>query len=129
MKLWDYFRRKSRNPERMAEPPAGVEPGPGGFEFLLKGDVDLPESQFRDIALPGSPGVTEIEREGWTYYKVGDVECTFSIEEPGIQMTFDAKTTLADARAIAEQVLQRFRSSGRDVELVILDNTKVYRSS
>lgn len=68
-----------------------------------------------------------IEKNNWVYYQVGEDEFTYSIEMPGMQMTFNTKMPFEKAKKIAEEVIMNIKGMGQDAELTILDNSKMYK--
>ncbi len=55
------------------------------FEFLITGDITIPNSDFDRIMTPNSFNWEKIKKNNWIYYKVGKDEYSFSFEIPGIQ--------------------------------------------
>ncbi len=105
-----------------------AEPGPGEFEFLISGDIDMTDKELSVFFIPAVLRASVDERNGWTYYCVGTSEFSYSVEPPGVQMTFDSVTSYLAARSIADIVLTNLKACGRNVDLQVLDKTKLYRT-
>ena len=95
------------------------------FEFLIVGDIDV-FSDFDSIMTPNSFKWTKINKEDWDYYQVGHDEFSYSVEEPGIQMTFNKEILFDKAKKIADEVIVNINATGQKAELIILDNKNVY---
>ncbi len=96
------------------------------FEFLIVGDIDV-FSDFDNIMTPNSFEWTKTTKNDWDYYQVGQDEFSYSVEEPGIQMTFNKEIPFDKAKKIGDEVIANINATGQKAELIILDNKKVYR--
>lgn len=96
------------------------------FEFLIVGDIDV-FSDFDNIMTPNSLECTKIHKNNWDFYQVGQDEFSYSVEEPGIQMTFNKEIKFDKAKKIGDEVIANIIATGQEAELLILDNKKVYR--
>jgi len=96
------------------------------FEFLIVGDIDV-FSDFDNIMTPKSFKWSKTTKNDWHYYQVDQDEFCYSIEEPGIQMTFNKEITFDKAKKIADEIIANIIATGQNAELIILDNRKVYR--
>ena len=54
-------------------------------------------------------------------YKVGQDEFSYSVEEPGIQMTFNKEINFDKAKKIGDEVISNIIATGQQAELLILD--------
>jgi hypothetical protein len=97
------------------------------FEFLIKGDLDIPNDKFDQIMSPISFICNRIERDNWIYYQVGNDEFSYSFEPPGIQMTFNKEITFEKAKQIGDEVVNNIKSTGQNAELVIFSNGNIYK--
>lgn len=96
------------------------------FEFLIIGNIDV-FSDFDNIMTPNSLEWTKTSKNDWHYYQVGQDEFSYSVEEPGIQMTFNKEISFTKAKKIVDEVIENINSTGQKVELLILDKKQVYR--
>ena len=96
------------------------------FEFLIVGDIDV-FSDFDNIMTPNTLDWIKLIKNDWNYYKVGQDEYSYSIEEPGIQMTFNEEILFDKAKKIADEVITNINATGQVAELLILDSKKIYR--
>lgn len=96
------------------------------FEFLIVADIDV-FSDFDNIMTPNSLEWTKIHKNDWDFYQVGQDEFSYSIEEPGIQMTFNKEILFDKAKKIVDEVITNIIAIGQEAELLILDNKKIYR--
>jgi|JI10StandDraft_1071094.scaffolds.fasta_scaffold642135_1 hypothetical protein len=96
------------------------------FEFLIVGDIDV-FSDFDNIMTPNSFEWTKTTKNDWDYYQVEQDEFSYSVEEPGIQMTFNKEILFDKAKKIGDEVIAKINATGQKAELIILDNKKVYR--
>ena len=125
MSLFNFFKRNRKNDQGQ---PIDRSLWTGkDFEFLITGDIDLPADTYDSIMTPNSFQWTRVERDNWIYYQVGQDEFSYSWEMPGIQMTFNDAIPFQKAKEIAGEVIENLKRTGRMVELLILDKTKVYR--
>lgn len=97
------------------------------FEFLIVGDIHIPDEHYDKIMTPNSFEWTKNRRDGWPYYQVGGDEFTYSWEMPGIQMTFNDSISFAKAKIIVDEVVANLKAVGQHVELQIIDSTKLYQ--
>jgi hypothetical protein len=95
------------------------------FEFLIKGDIDVFD-YWDDIMTPNSFEYSEFVRNKWPYYKVGNDEFSYSVEPPGIQMTFNDEITFSKAKAIADEIIFNINQAGQNAELIIIDKNRIY---
>lgn len=96
------------------------------FEFLIVGDIDV-FSDFDNIMTPNSFVWTKRTKNNWDYYQVGQDEFSYSVEAPGIQMTFNKEILFEKAKKIGDEIIANIIATGQQAELIILDNKKVYR--
>lgn len=127
MGFWNLFRRTRKQNSSGSEPLQNGSYPPGEFEFLITGDVDIPTERFFFLMTPTSTPVTKQERDGWIYFQVDGDEFSYSWEEPGIQMVFNKEATFAKAKLIADEVVEKLKVAGYEVNLLVLDNSTVYR--
>jgi hypothetical protein len=129
MNLFKLFsRHKGKKSAQQNPPPVDRSNWTGkNFEFLITGDINLTAEEFDQIMTPNSISVQRIIRDGWSYYIVGDDEFSYSMEMPGIQMTFNSEITFLKAKLIADEVVNKLKKKGFNADLVILDKSKVYR--
>jgi hypothetical protein len=132
MKLFDFFRRKSTLEKGIPSQPSLTTKGnseipEAGFEFLITGDVNVPAEDYDQVMTPNSSEWTKLQKNGWTYYRAGEDEFSYSWEAPGIQMTFNKGISFEKAKKIAEEVIKNIKATGQEAELIMLDNSKVNR--
>jgi hypothetical protein len=96
------------------------------FEFIILGDIDV-FSDFDNIMTPNSLEWTKTNKNNWDFYQVGQDEFSYSVEEPGIQMTFNKEIIFDKAKKIGDEVIANIIATGQEAELLILDNKKNYR--
>ena len=96
------------------------------FEFLIIGDIDI-FSDFDNIMTPNSFEWIKTIKDNWNYYQVGEDEFSYSIEEPGIQMTFNNEIIFGKAKIIADEIIANITATGQKAELIILDKKNTYR--
>jgi hypothetical protein len=96
------------------------------FEFLITGDIDVFDD-FDNIMTPNTFEWTKTLKDNWAFYQIGQDEYSYSIEPPGIQMTFNKEITFDKAKKIADEVVENIVATGQNAELVILDNKRIYR--
>ena len=130
MGIFDFF-RKNKVPGK-AVPPTNDNEAKShwtgkDFEFLITGVVDIPKDNYDRIMTPNTFQWKKVNRDDWYYYQVGEDEFTYSWEMPGIQMTFNKEISFGKAKQIADEVISNIKSTGQDAELVILNNSKIYR--
>jgi hypothetical protein len=87
-----------------------------GFEFL-----------FDNIMTPNSYEWTKTTKNDWHYYQVGLDEYSYSVEESGIQMTFNKEIHFDKAKKIGDEIIANINATGQKAELITLDHKKVYR--
>ena len=97
------------------------------FEFLITGDIEIPDSQYDEIMTPNSYESEKIIRDDWPYYKVGQDEFSFSWEMPGIQFTFNKEVKYKKAKKIADEIIENLYSIGQKAELLTLESNKIYK--
>lgn len=88
------------------------------FEFLIRGEVKLPNKNWEEILTPNSMSWEKIIRDDWPFFRIGSDEFSYSWEMSGIQMTFNAEITYEKARKIADEVINNLRRLGQNPELV-----------
>ncbi len=98
----------------------------GDFEFLIVGDIDV-FSDFDNIMTPNSLEWTKTHKNNWDFYQVGQDEFSYSVEGPGIQMTFNKEIIFDKAKKIGDEVILNIIATGQQAELIILNKKKVYR--
>jgi len=96
------------------------------FEFLIRGDVEIPESKYDEIMTPNSYSWDKVIRNGWYYYEVGPDSFYYSWEPPGIQMAFNEEVS-QKAKQIAEEVISNILATGQYAELIELGRDQVHR--
>ncbi|MBK9256913.1 MAG: hypothetical protein IPM42_15635 [Saprospiraceae bacterium] len=96
------------------------------FEFLIVGDIEI-FSDFDNIMTPNSFEWIKTIKNDWDYYIVGQDEFSYSVEEPGIQMTFNKEISFEKAKQIADEVIANIIATGQKAELTILDKKNLYR--
>jgi hypothetical protein len=97
------------------------------FEFLITGDINIKNEEFDDIMTPNSLEWIKVERDNWIYYKVGNDEFSYSIEEPGIQMFFNKEISFNKAKGIADEIIDHLKTKGQEAELVTINSNNVYK--
>jgi len=95
------------------------------FEFLITGDFDV-FADFDNIMTPNTFEWTKIFKNDWDFYQVGQDEFSYSIEPPGIQMTFNKEILFDKAKKIGDEVIENIIATGQNAELLILDSRNVY---
>jgi len=96
------------------------------FEFLIVGDINI-STNYDSIMTPNTFEWVKTIKDGWPYYQVGLDEFSYSVEDPGIQMTFNKEIQYKKAKQIADEIIANILETGQKAELVILDKSKVYR--
>ena len=96
------------------------------FEFLIIGDIYI-FSDFDNIMTPNSFEWIKTIKDNWNYYQVGEDEFSYSIEEPGIQMTFNNEIIFDKAKKIADEIIANITATGQKAKLIILDKKNTYR--
>jgi hypothetical protein len=96
------------------------------FEFFIAGDIDV-SLDFDNIMTPNSLEWTMTIKNDWRYYQVGPDEFSYSVEDSGIQMTFNKEITFDKAKKIGEEIIENINAAGQKAELLILDKKQVYR--
>ncbi|ASU32274.1 hypothetical protein [Mucilaginibacter xinganensis] len=131
MVFFDLFRKTEKEEEKSYlttdEGVEMIESTGDNFEFLIKGDIDIPNEKFDKIMVPISLICRKVEKDNWIYYQIGNDEFSYSFEPPGIQMTFNKEITFNKAKQIADEVLNNIRSTGQEAELVILSSGNIYK--
>jgi hypothetical protein len=129
MGLFDIFKNKKPNTIEQAPSSENIDRSEWtgkDFEFLIIGSIEI-KSDFDTIFTPNSMEWHITTKNNWDYYQVDQDEFSYSIEEPGIQMTFNKEIPFEKAKKIADEVIANIIASGQQAELLILDNTtKVY---
>ena len=97
------------------------------FEFLIKGDIEIPDSDYDVIMTPNSYSFEKIIKGNWTYYRVGIDEFNFSWEISGIQFIFNKEVKYEKAKKIVDEIIENLNSIGQKAELLILESNKVYK--
>ena len=130
MGLFDFFKKKKKahqDPSDLSIDNDKSEWTGKDFEFLIVGDINVPADNYDKIMTPISFDWMKINKNNWTYYQVGQDEYSYSVEMPGIQMTFNESIPFQKAKKIADEIIENIRATGQDAELVTIDKTKVYR--
>lgn len=96
------------------------------FEFLIRGDINI-SSNYDEIMTPNTFEWVKTIKDDWPYYQVGKDEFSYSVEEPGIQMTFNKEIQYSKAKKIADEIIENILKTGQKAELLILDKSKVHR--
>ncbi|WP_290796517.1 hypothetical protein [Flavihumibacter sp. UBA7668] len=107
--------------------PDNISYPPGKFEFLICGEIELSPEQFTRLMMPVSFQVKQVERNELVYFQADGDEFSYSCEPPGIQMTFNDECTYQKARKIADEVVHNLTIAGFSAELIVLDNSKIYK--
>lgn len=97
------------------------------FEFLIRGDIDIPNEDFDLIMTPNSFKWSKVTKNDWVYYQVDGDEFSYSIEPPGIQMVFNKEISYLKAKKIVDEIVEKIKETGQQPELVIIDLTTVYK--
>lgn len=97
------------------------------FEFLIAGEIDIAPEDYERVLTPNSFEWRKIERENCTYYHIDNDEYSCSLEEPGIQLSFNEEIPFKKARQIANEVVDNIKATGQYAELVVLKKSTVYR--
>lgn len=130
MGLFDLFKKKRATYKEDSLHSAKNEDRTGwtgkDFEFLIKGDINIPADNYDQIMTPNTYVWSKVNWNEWTYYQVGADEFSYSWEEPGIQMTFNNEITFEKAKAIAEEVIGNIKATGQEAALIVLNSSKVY---
>jgi len=128
MGLFDFFRRKHSSKEPNDERPVDRSNWTGAnFEFLITGVDEIPTEGYQEIMSPNSFSWSVISKNDWEYYKVGDDEYSFSVEIPGIQLTFNNEVKFPKAKKIADEIVTNLKEVGKNPKLLILDADKIYK--
>ena len=131
MGLFDFLRRKPKSqPEQISveEKQMNIDRSEWtgkDFEFLITGNIEV--SDFDNIMTPNTFPWTKKIKENWNFYQVGQDEFSYSIEPPGIQMTFNKEMSFNKAKRIADEVVNNIIATGQEAELIILNRNDVYR--
>jgi hypothetical protein len=132
MGLFDFFKGRNKVPGRKVDDIVVKNIDRSNwtgkdFEFLIAGDLEIGNEEFDDIMTPSSMLWIKTERDNWNFYQVGNDEFSYSIEPPGIQMTFNNGIIFNKAKTIADEVIEKLKKKGYDPELIILNSSKVYK--
>lgn len=96
------------------------------FEFLITGDLEIPDDVYDEIMAPNSYSWIKSNRDGLYYYQVGTDSFYYSWEPPGIQMVFNKEIGYPKAKQIADEVISNILATGQEAELVILQSDQIY---
>ena len=97
------------------------------FEFLITGDIEIPNDKFNDIMTPNSyPSILVMLDRGY-YYEIEGDRVYYSWEPPGIQMTFNQEIPYSKAKQIADEVVNNILATGQHAELLELDSSQLYQ--
>jgi hypothetical protein len=96
------------------------------FEFLIVGDIDV-SSNYDNVMTPNTFEWIKTVKNGWPYYQISQDEFSYSVEDSGIQMTFNKEIQYSKAKQIADEIIENILKTGQKAELIILDKSKVYR--
>jgi len=98
------------------------------FEFLITpNDIEIKNEDFDSLMTPDSIAWEKVFKKNWYYYKVGADEFTYSMEPPGIQMTFNPEISYAKAFQIANEVAKKLTIySGKEVVINFISNDTIY---
>jgi hypothetical protein len=130
MKISDFLKRKKTGEKEMPPIVSAEERFRWigkDFEFLITGEIGIPEEDYDRIMTPNTFSWTKVNRDNWSYYKVGEDEFTYSWEIPGIQMTFNVEITFEKAKKIADEVIDNIKTTGQEAELIVLDSSNIHR--
>ena len=90
------------------------------------GDIDVFDI-WDKVMTPNSFATNQVEKNNWIYYQVGEDEFCYSIEPPGIQMTFNDEITFKKAKAIGDEIIENILAEGQDAQLIILNKSNIYK--
>ncbi|CDN75359.1 hypothetical protein [Elizabethkingia anophelis] len=140
MSIFNFWRKNKKNElefsqkksdensdNKMLETNIKTEFNNGEFEFLIRGEIELDSENWEQILTPNSFKTEKILRNDWFYFKVDNDEFSYSFEEPGIQMTFNNEMDFKKAKKIADEVIEKIKSTGQNAELEILNKSKIYK--
>lgn len=96
------------------------------FEFLIVGNINV-FADFDNIMTPNSFEWSKTVKNDCQYYQIGPDEFSYSIEEPGIQMSFNNEIAFKKAKKIVDEVIENINATGQVAELLILDNKQTHR--
>ena len=96
------------------------------FEFLITGELEIPESKHDEIMTPNSYAWSKVNRDGWYYYEVGTDSFSYSWEPPGIQMAFNKEIPYPKAKQMADEIISNILATGQQAELIELRSDQVY---
>lgn len=129
MTILDFIKNKiglkPKSIEKMSNPVDTSSWTGQDFEFLIVGNIDV-YIDFDNIMTPNSFEWYKTVKNDCQYYQIGQDEYSYSIEEPGIQMTFNKEITFEKAKKIADEVIENINASGQVAELLILDNKQTH---
>jgi len=97
------------------------------FEFLITGDIEIPEKNYDQIMTPNSFEWEKVIKDEWPFYTVGEDEFSFSWEISGIQFTFNKEVKYQKAKKIADEIIENLNSIGQKAELLTLESNKIYK--
>ena len=130
MRLFNFFRKKKhidKNLSPIASEEKKAHSRENGFEFLITGEINIPAEDYDQIMTPNTFTCNKVNKDDWTYYQVGEDQFSYSVEEPGIQMTFNREMSFNKAKKIADEIIGNIKATGQEAQLIVLDTTKVYR--
>jgi deoxyribodipyrimidine photolyase len=92
------------------------------FEFLITpADLSIKPEDFDSLMTPDSLPWTKASKKDRTWYQVGKDEFSYSLEERGIQMIFNAGMKFEKARKIVEEVETKLKAySGKEIEILFI---------
>jgi hypothetical protein len=135
MGFFDFFKNKRKDRDLPEEESVAFdklsnesepEATSNEIEFLIAGDIDVFDD-WDNIMTPNTFAWEKVERNNWTYYKIGEDEVNYSMEPPGIQMIFNKGVKHEKARAIAQEVTQNIKATGQSAELVEINPGVIYK--
>ncbi len=121
MGIFSFLNKKSKSALADTSTATGKD-----FEFLIQGDIDV-YADWDNVMTPKSMKWEKLEKNNWTYYMVGDDEYCYSIEPPGIQMTFNPEVSYSKAKQIADEIIENIKETGQEANLVVLNTSNIYK--
>jgi len=121
MGIFSFLNKKSKFAQADTSTATGKD-----FEILIQGDIDV-YADWDNVMTPKSMKWEKLEKNNWTYYMVGDDEYCYSIESPGIQMTFNQEVSYSKAKQIADEIIENIKETGQEANLVVLNTSNIYK--
>ncbi len=133
MGIFDFLKGKNKSKKTISEtkPESEIVDRTNwtgeNFEFLITGDIEIPNDKYDQIMTPNSFEWEKVIKDEWRFYKVGKDEFSYSWEIPGIQFTFNKEVKYEKAKNIADEIIENLHSIGQKAELLTLEKNKVYK--